>query len=131
MIPKVSITKTPNTTRVLEDTNVNLTCTADGAPRPTINWSGNKGVISIMRSSTKTFDGKHPFESKSILLLKNVTNEQEGLYECTAFNKGRPMKKQVNLIVHGKRTLREQFLVGLFNVKNVLPNYHYDGNVYQ
>ena len=106
MVPKVSITKTPNTTRVLEGTNVNLTCTAAGAPKPTISWSRDKGVISSLKSSNKTFDGKHPFESKNILFLKNVTNEEEGIYNCSAFNRGEPKKEHVMLTVHGKGTFK-------------------------
>ena len=38
-------------------------------------------------------------------MLKNVTNEEEGIYECTAHNRGRPVKKQVTLVVHGKNSM--------------------------
>lgn len=96
MIPKVSITKTPNTSTVLEKTNVNFTCTANGAPKPTISWNRN---ISMTKSSINTFDGG------SILMLTNVTNSEEGIYTCTAKNRGTPVKQKVKLTVHGKHSI--------------------------
>ena len=91
VVPKVSITKTPNTSTVLEGTDVNFTCKTDGAPKPTISWSRlDKNILSI-----KTPDGK------SILMLRKVTNNKEGMYTCTAQNRGRPVERHVNLTVHG------------------------------
>jgi hypothetical protein len=98
VVPKVSITKTPNTSTVLQGTNVTFTCTTDGSPKPTIAWSRVNGTISMTKSSEITSEGK------SVLMLTNVTNEEEGMYECTAQNRGKPVKKQVSLIVHGKRS---------------------------
>ena len=96
MIPTVSITKSPNTSTVLQGTNVTFTCTADGAPKPTITWSRINGTNFTTKSTIKTSEGK------SVLILTNVTNEEEGIYECTAHNRGNPVKKQVRLVVHGK-----------------------------
>jgi hypothetical protein len=98
VVPKVSITKTPNTSTVLQGTNVAFTCTTDGSPKPTIAWSRVNGTISTAKFSEITSEGK------SVLMLTNVTNEEEGMYECTAHNRGKPVKKQVILIVHGKRS---------------------------
>ena len=99
MVPTVSLAKTPSTSTVLESTNVTFTCTADGAPKPTISWRRVNGNISTTKSSTKTSQGQ------SVLELTNVTNEEEGVYECVAHNRGTPVKKQVNLIVHGMSVL--------------------------
>ncbi len=92
----VSITKSPNTSIVLQGTNVTFTCTADGAPKPTITWSRIDGVNFTTKSAIRTSKGN------SILMLTNVTNEEEGMYECTAHNRGKPVKKQVRLVVHSK-----------------------------
>ena len=95
MIPTVSLAKTPNTNTVLESTNVTFTCMANGAPKPTISWRRVNGNISSTKSSIKTSQGQ------SVLELTHVTNKEEGFYECVAHNRGTPVKKQVNLIVHG------------------------------
>ena len=104
MVPKVSITKTPNMNTVLEGTNINFTCTADGAPRPTISWSRVLGNNSVAKSSIKTPDGRN------ILMLTNVTNSEEGMYTCTAQNRGnKPVKRKVDLIVHGTHSIYTEY----------------------
>jgi hypothetical protein len=95
VVPKVSITKVPGTSTVLQGTNVTFTCTAVASPKPTITWTRVNGTI---------VNGIISYEGKSVLMLTNVTNEEEGMYECTAHNRGKPVKKQVSLIVHGKRS---------------------------
>ena len=95
VIPTVSITP-PNNSSVLQGTNVNFTCRADGLPKPTITWS------KINESSFATTSVITNAEEESILILTNVTNDEEGTYECTAYNRGKPVKKQVRLVVHGK-----------------------------
>jgi hypothetical protein len=82
----------------LQGTNVNFTCTADGSPKPTITWSRVNGTNFTIRTGITTSEGN------SVLMLKNVTNEEEGIYECTAHNRGRPVKKRVRLVVHGKNS---------------------------
>ncbi len=96
VILTVSITKSPNTSIVLQGTNVTFACTADGAPKPTITWSRIDGMNFTTKSGIKTS------ERKSVLMLTKVTNEEEGMYECTVHNRGKPVKKQVRLVVHGK-----------------------------
>ena len=104
MVPKVSITKTPNTSTVLEGTNINFTCTADGAPKPTISWSRVLGNNSVVKSSIKTPDGRN------ILMLTNVTNSEEGMYTCTAQNRGNKLvKRKVDLIVHGTHSIYTEY----------------------
>ena len=94
MVPKISITGSPNTSTVLDGTNVNFTCTANAAPKPTLSWSRvNKNFTAI--SSIKTAD------RRSILMLTNVTNDEEGIYTCSAQNRGPPVERHVNLTVHG------------------------------
>ena len=93
--PTVSITP-QNSSTVLQGTNVNFTCTADGLPKPTITWS------KINESSFATTSVITNAEEESILILTNVTNDEEGTYECTAYNTGKSVKKQVRLVVHGK-----------------------------
>ena len=95
VIPTVSITP-PNSNTLLQGTNINFTCTADGLPKPTITWSKING------SSFATTSVIKKSEEESILILTNVTNDEEGTYECTAYNRGKPVKKQVRLVVHGK-----------------------------
>ena len=99
MVPRVLITKTRNTSTVLEGTNINFTCTADGAPKPTISWITGPGNNSVAKSSIKTSDGRN------ILMLTNVTNSEEGIYTCTAQNRGKPVKRKVELIVHGTHSM--------------------------
>ena len=65
-------------------------------PKPTITWSKING------SSFATTSVIKKSEEESILILTNVTNDEEGTYECTAYNRGKPVKKKVRLVVHGK-----------------------------
>ena len=65
-------------------------------PKPTITWSKING------SSFATTSVIKKSGEESILILTNVTNDEEGTYECTAYNRGKPVKKQVRLVVHGK-----------------------------
>ncbi len=81
---------------MLQGTNVTFTCTADGAPKPRITWSRINGTNFTTKSAIKTSEGK------SVLMLTSVTNEEEGMYECTVHNRGKAVKKQVRLDVHGK-----------------------------
>ena len=94
MIPKISITGSPNTSTILDGTNVNFTCIANGAPKPTVSWSRVDKNFTA-KSSIKTAD------RRSILMLTNVTNNEEGMYTCSAQNRGPPVERHVNLAVHG------------------------------
>ncbi|XP_028394789.1 hemicentin-1-like [Dendronephthya gigantea] len=88
LVPSVSITKSPNTSTVLQGTNVTFNCTAIGVPKPTVTWRGRNTTLVPSVLGT------------SVLTLKNVTNKDEGMYECSAHNRGSPVKKKIKLIVH-------------------------------
>lgn len=97
VVPNVSVATALNSSTVLEGTNVTFTCTAEGAPKPSITWSREFGNLSTSKFSSRLSEGRN------VLLITNVTNNEEGVYECTAHNRGKPVTKQVKLIVHGKK----------------------------
>ncbi|XP_028410342.1 uncharacterized protein LOC114532921 [Dendronephthya gigantea] len=91
LVPSVFITKSPNTSTVLQGTNVTFNCTAIGVPKPTVTWN-----TAVRRNTTLV----PSVLGTSVLALKNVTNKDEGMYECSAHNRGSPVKRKIKLIVH-------------------------------
>lgn len=94
VIPRVSVHKLPNTRSVLEGTNVNFTCSADGSPQPSISWNIVNGTLQSHSTFMKA-------KGKLVLVLNNVTNKDEGVYQCLAHSRGSLVMKSLSLVVHG------------------------------
>ena len=95
VVPTIKITRHPVKDTVLEGTDVQINCSADGSPKPLVKWS-NKYI-----KNPSTDVGNATLGNNS-LLLENVTNQDEGTYECSANNRGGPVLKNVTLTVHGR-----------------------------
>ena len=54
-----------------------LKCIADGHPPPRVTWS---------KINSSLPDGRHVVESSGVLIIKNVTSEDDGVYSCRAEN---------------------------------------------
>ena len=94
VVPTIKITRHPVKDTVLEGTDVQINCSADGSPKPMVKWSNKY----IKNPST---DVGNATLGNNLLLLENVTNQDEGTYECSA-NRGGPVLKNVTLTVHGR-----------------------------
>ncbi|XP_068686364.1 uncharacterized protein [Montipora foliosa] len=75
LIVSPSITIWSNSLRVVAGDQVDLFCDADGAPKPYVTWF-HKGVI--LQNSTTNYYYR----------ITSITTSQEGIYKCTAGNKG-------------------------------------------
>ncbi|XP_046846179.1 receptor-type tyrosine-protein phosphatase S-like isoform X2 [Xenia sp. Carnegie-2017] len=102
LTPQVSVHKLPNTRSVLEGTNVNFTCSANGSPQPSISWNIVNGTL---QSHSTFMEAK----GKLVLVLNNVTNKDEGVYQCLAHSRGSLVMKSLSLVVHVKPRIIEQF----------------------
>ena len=96
VLPTITITRHPVKDTVLEGTDVQINCTADGFPKPIVKWS-NKYV-----KNPSTDELGNATLGNNPLSLKNVANQDEGIYECSAKNRGDPVLKNVTLTVHGR-----------------------------
>ena len=79
------IEEPPNDLITTEGKSVNLTCTASGQPRPTIQWWRllNATQQPTNFTSVETNTSSNTF---STLLLKSISAEDEGEYVCVASN---------------------------------------------
>ncbi|XP_065055989.1 roundabout homolog 3-like isoform X2 [Rhopilema esculentum] len=94
-LPEVSIFPTNQT--VLEGRDVNVTCTAKGSPKPTVNWksaSSNARITEDTEGVVLLTNG-----SKHTLILKGVRASDAGSYRCIATNADRTVSKVAYLNV--------------------------------
>ena len=70
--------RTPESAHVTSGQTVRLSCAADGHPTPTILW--RRDGEQLRQSTRLSLDGSGD------LTLRNVTDADDGTYECTALN---------------------------------------------
>ncbi|XP_058808708.1 neogenin-like isoform X3 [Phymastichus coffea] len=71
----------PSNQRVLEKSSATLECAANGKPKPQVFWL--KDGVSIDLAS---LDSRYETVGASSLMIKDVTEEDKGLYQCRAKN---------------------------------------------
>ena len=77
---------------LLRGERLNLTCSVDGDPLPTVQWTkdGNTSIPSAQFT-----------QGNSILVIASVQIPDEGLYECTARSRARVDSSKANVKVQG------------------------------
>lgn len=83
--------KTPSNKRVFAGSNVDFRCKATGFPQPAISWSKDGKRLPS--------DGRHIILPSGELRILYTRKENEGLYECQAFNVIGVVAVQANLSI--------------------------------
>ena len=92
----------PRTVTTIQNQQVQIPCTAEGIPRPTITWKRKQGRLILTRSRRITnTNTKH--RATSTIYISRVQTRDAGVYICTATNKvtARPVLQEVTLLVQG------------------------------
>ena len=88
----------------VQSTTVQVTCQAEGFPRPTVNWS--RVGMSLPAGRVEVNQGT--------LTVKNLITADSGLYECVATNTMGTKKARTNVVVQRPLGLYIYKLVALF-----------------
>lgn len=88
------VTVTSPSVEVMAGEPLNLSCLAEGNPRPRISWS--------LRRATGQSEGRGP---DSQLILPAVSPADAGFYVCEATNLKGTQSAAVELLVHGERKM--------------------------
>ena len=107
IIVRPSITEISRNQTWNETNDVTLSCNATGKPPPNVTWS-----------NPESEDMKY---SESVLLLKNISREQDGDYWCTASNRVGNATASVRVTVNCKYNANES------KVTNEAQYHHWAG----
>ena len=99
-VPPQMITHPRNVTTI-QNQRVQISCTAQGIPRPTITWKKKREDgqrLNERVTSTNTRD-----RVNSTITIPRVQTRDAGVYICTATNKAttRPIEQEITLLVQG------------------------------
>ena len=86
----------------VQSTTFQVTCQAEGFPRPTVNWSRVGMPLPAGRVEV----------NQGILTIKNLTRADSGLYECVATNTVGTKKARTNVTVQRPLGLYIRYLHG-------------------
>ena len=84
-----------------DNTHVILTCTFQSLTTPNITWSTNATNQILSNPTLSSSSISHT----SILMLRNITSDNEGLYTCTATNEGGRIQSSGRVDILGKTRL--------------------------
>ena len=81
---------------VLSDTQITVTCSADGIPDPTVAWSKGEELLDMSSTASRvTVKG-------GVLTIKNATTVDSGDYVCTAMSEVGVDQESSKVTVIGK-----------------------------
>ncbi|XP_009958773.1 PREDICTED: obscurin-like, partial [Leptosomus discolor] len=90
---------------LVEGEDAQFTCTIEGAPRPQIRWYKD-GVLLKDTSKYQTFS--EPRSGIIVLVVKNLSNEDMGHYECELVNRLGSAKSGAELYHHSAAALTQE-----------------------
>jgi peroxidase len=87
LLPKpLNFVHQPHDMEAPKGTTVQLPCKANGSPKPRIFWMKDGQTISMDESSDETERRHHRLTPSGSLIMFNVSDADEGVYECVAEN---------------------------------------------
>ena len=97
------IITSPQPLTVIQPNNAQFNCTANGLPRPTIQWVNNGIPLQSSTNYTITSTNDSSTQVTSSLTILSATPLDTGIYYCIISNNISTVNVSANLTVYGKR----------------------------